>query len=120
MPSAPPVTTTTLPATCIVTPGCLRNSGGENEIEHGGVVAGRAPEPEAVPNPVLKTHPLPGMEDHPSAVQHAARNRDPHRHPRQRRHYRIVEHEAAPAHCEVKADRQPVVTARQHQLDHDP
>src|SRR5213075_3178980 len=53
MPLAPPVTTTTFPATCIVT---LRSLGsGQDKIEDRRVMAGGAREHEAMPDGVLKT-----------------------------------------------------------------
>src|ERR1700732_5189496 len=52
MPLAPPVTTTILSRTCIVKPVCLKL--GQNQIEHGRVVAGRAPPHERKHDYVLE------------------------------------------------------------------
>src|SRR6266446_4955112 len=95
MPLAPPVTTTTFPSTCmVVLPSLLFSA--QNKIEDGRVVAGGAREHKAMPDGVLKTQPLPGMEDHAETVEHAARDDEPQCHGRQRLHHRIVQHHAAP------------------------
>src|SRR5882672_1179234 len=101
MPLAPPVTTTTLPATCITLSVLLKNSG-QNQIEHGRVVAGRAQEHEGMPDRVLKTQPLPGMKDHAEAVQRCAREHEPQRHGGHSRRNRVIEHDAAPAHRQIE------------------
>ena len=59
------------------------------------------------------------MKDHAQTIQHAARDHEPQRHGRQRLHHGVIEHHAAPAHRQIKADRQPVEAARQRQLEHD-
>src|SRR3954447_21316216 len=112
MPLAPPVTTTTLPATCMVTPRFQRLSG-QHEIEHGGVMASRAEQYEGMPDCILKAQALPGVEDDAQAVQRAANDHEPQRHARQRRHHGVIEHDSAPAHGEIKSHRQPVETAGQ-------
>src|SRR6266576_3556521 len=67
MPLAPPVTTTTLPVTCmVVLPSFLFSA--QDKIEDRRVVTGRAAQHEAMPDGVLKTQPLPGVEDHAKTV----------------------------------------------------
>src|ERR1700722_16027257 len=69
MPLPPPVTTTTLSFTCIDEPDFwkleLNRSSGEDEIEHGRIMARRAEQHEAMPDHVLKAKPLPCMEHYP-------------------------------------------------------
>src|SRR6266403_761701 len=120
MPLAPPVTTTILPVTCIATCAFLKSISGQNEIEHGGVMAGRAQQHKGMPDHVLEAQPLPGVEDHTQTIQRSARDYEPKRHGRQRRHDSVIEHEAAPTHRQIEADGEPVETARQHQFEHDP
>src|ERR1700674_5608868 len=60
MPLAPPVTTTILPVTCIGEPVWLKSISGQNQIEYGGVMAGRAQQHEAMPDHVLEAKPVPG------------------------------------------------------------
>src|ERR1700692_2311079 len=119
MPLAPPVTTTTLPVTCIVTSE-VRKSSGQDEIEDCGVMAGRAPQHEGMPDRVLETQALPCMKDDPETVQKAAKRDEPQWHCRQRRPPRVIDHPAAPAHRQIEADRRPVEAAREYQLQHDP
>src|SRR5712675_3618217 len=107
MPLAPPVTTTTLPATCIVTSRFLSLSG-QHEIEHGGVMTGRAEQYEGMPDRILKAQPLPGVEDDAETVQRAADDHEPQRHGRQRRHHGVIEHESAPADRQIESHREPV------------
>jgi hypothetical protein len=59
------------------------------------------------------------MKDDPETVEQAAGYDEPQRQGGQRRHHRVVDHEAAPAHRQIEPDREPVETARQHELDHD-
>ena len=59
------------------------------------------------------------MKDHAEAIERAAGHHEPQRQRRQRRHHAVVEHHAAPAHRQIKPDREPVEAARQHQLEHD-
>src|SRR5260370_2927967 len=66
MPLAPPVTTTTLPATCMVASPMLLFSG-QNHIEDCRVMAGRARQHEAMPDRVLETQPLPGVQNNAQA-----------------------------------------------------
>src|SRR6185436_5858901 len=82
MPLPPPVTTTTLPVTCMaVSPSnFLRQN---DQVEDSRIVAGRAEHDEAVPDRVLKTQPLPGVEDHAGSVQHTACERETQRQCRQ-------------------------------------
>src|SRR4051794_9522801 len=118
MPLAPPVTTTTFPVTCmVVLPSLLFFSqifSAQHKIDDRRVMAGGAGEHEAVPDRVLKAQPFPSMEDHAETVQHAARDNEIQRHSRQRLHHRIVQHHAAPAHRQIKPDREPVVASGQH------
>src|SRR3954465_626303 len=105
MPLAPPVTTTTLPATCIVALRLLKASG-QYQIEHGRVMAGRAEQHEGMPDRILETQPLPCMKDDAETVEHPARGEEPQRKGRQRGDHGVVDHEAAPAHRQIKPDRQ--------------
>src|SRR5205085_3955154 len=75
MPLAPPVTTTTLPATCIVA--LPFETSGQDSIEHGGVMTGGTEQHKTMPDRVLEAQPLPGVEDDTEAVQHAACNDEP-------------------------------------------
>ena len=68
---------------------------------------------------VLEAQPLPGMEDHAGGVQHTARERETQRQCRQLLHHGVIEHHAAPAHGEIKPGRQPVVSTRPCDLQHD-
>src|ERR1700730_10120572 len=120
MPLAPPVTTTILPVTGIATPAVLKAISVQNEIEHGGIMAGRAEQHEVVPDRVLKSQALPGMKDDPETVEQTAGRNEPQRQRRQRHHHGVVQHEAAPAHRQIEPDREPVEPARKYQLDHDP
>src|ERR1700722_13068327 len=113
MPLAPPVTTTTFPATRMV------NVLGQNQIEHGGIMAGRAQQHETMPDHVLEAKPLPAVKDHPKTVKRATCEHEPEREAGQRRHHGIIEHSAAPAHRQINADRDAVITTRQRQLEHD-
>src|SRR4030088_1813558 len=112
MPLAPPVTTTILPVTCIAASAVLKSISGQDEIEDGRVMAGRAEQHKGMPDRVLKTQPLPGMKDNPETIEHAAKRDVPQRQRRPRPPHRVVEHEAAPAHRQIEPDRQPVETAR--------
>src|SRR4051795_13143477 len=96
MPLAPPVTTTTLPATCIAMPRC--SNSGQYEVEHGGVMARGPEQHEGMPDRVLEAQPLPGVEDDAETVEHAADDHQAKRHRRQCRHHGVIEHEPAPAH----------------------
>src|SRR6266404_2155305 len=121
MPLAPPVTTTILPVTCTATSAFFAiRSLGQDEVEHRRVMAGRAQQHETMPDHVLEAKPLPGVKDHTETIQRATRDHEPERHRRQRRHDSIIEHGAAPAHRQKEADREPVETARQHQLERRP
>src|SRR3954466_14512046 len=100
MPLAPPVTTTTLPATCIVA-SCFSRLG-QHEIEHGGVMTGSTEQYKGMPDGILKAQPPPGMEDDAQAVQRAADDDEPQRHGRQRHHNGVIEHEPAPAHRQIE------------------
>src|SRR4030081_1666378 len=119
MPLAPPVTTTILPVTCIAASAVLKSISGQNEIEYGGVMAGRAEQHEGVPDRVLKTQPLPGMKDYAEAVERSARDHEPKRQAGKHRGHGVIEHGAAPAHRQIEADRDAVVAARQRELQHD-
>src|SRR6266478_9760282 len=70
MPLAPPVTTTTLPGTCIAAPPFVWVSG-QNQIEHRGIVAGRAEQHEAMPDHVLETQAPPGVKDDAKSIEQA-------------------------------------------------
>src|SRR4051812_33731321 len=83
MPLAPPVTTTTLPATCMITLRLSKKISAQNDVEHGGIVAGRAGQHEAMPDHVLETQPPPGVENDPQAVEYSARDQEGQRHGRQ-------------------------------------
>src|SRR6186713_1022293 len=102
MPFAPPVTTTTLPVTCMrrLLLYCLIPLRGtrsaQHEVEHRGIMACRAGQDKAVPDRILEAQPPPGMEDHAKAVEQAA-GEDEAQHQRgQRLDHGIVEHHAAP------------------------
>src|SRR6201994_299861 len=116
MPLAPPVTTTILPFTCIVTPAGLKSVLRQHQIEHGGVVARGAEQHETVPDHVLKAQPLPCVEDYPETVEQATGENKPERQLRQRGQSGIVGDDAAPAHREIKADRHPVEAPGKEQL----
>src|SRR6266567_3297881 len=113
MPLAPPVTTTTLPVTCMrrlplshtapLMP--LRGTcSAQHEVEHRGIMACRAGQDKAVPDRVLEAQPPPGMEDHAEAVENAARQHAAQRQRGQRLDHGAVEHHAAPTHREIDAD----------------
>src|SRR3981081_4774196 len=104
MPLAPPVTTTILSVTCIAPSAFLKSISGQNEIEHGGVMAGRAQQHEAMPDHVLETQPLPCMKDDPEAIEQATGRNEPQRQGRQQCHNLVVDHEAAPAHRAIEPD----------------
>src|ERR1700732_1117249 len=114
MPLAPPVTTTILSRTCIAKPVCLKL--GQNQIEYGRVMAGRAQQHERMPDHVLEAKPLPGMEDNTETIEKAAGDNEPERELRQRRQAGIVGDDPAPAHGEIKTDRDPVEASREKQL----
>src|SRR6185312_8840277 len=109
MPLPPPVTTTTLPVTCIAVSPCYRFLR-QNHIKDSRIVAGRAEQDEAVPDRVLETQPLPGMEDHAGGIQYASRERETQRQRRQPLHHGVIEHDAAPAHRQIEPGRQAVVS----------
>src|SRR3974390_624313 len=121
MPFAPPVTTTTLPLTCMAAPVILKLLSGQHEVEHGSVVARRAQEHERMPDHVLKAKPLPCVEDYPETVEQATGDKKPERQLRQRGQAGVVGDRPAPPHSEVETDRHAVETARekQHQQDAD-
>src|SRR6202041_2353615 len=105
MPLAPPVTTTTLPATCIVSLRFLEclwnifwNISGQNEIEHGGIVASRAQQHKTMPDRVLEAQPLPRVKDHPETIEQATGGNQPQRQMRERRQAGIIGNQPAPAH----------------------
>ena len=79
MPLAPPVTTTILPLTCIAKPDLLGLSLGQNEVEHGGIVARRAEKHETMPDRVLEAQPSPCVKDYPETVEQATREDEPQR-----------------------------------------
>src|ERR1700722_8797614 len=97
MPLAPPVTTTILPATCIAPSAVLKSkSSGQNQIEHRGVMAGRAQQHEGMPDRVLETQPLPGVKNYPETIEQAPGRDEPQGQEPQRRHPRVVDHDNAP------------------------
>src|SRR5215208_169647 len=121
MPLPPPVTTTTLPVTCMaVSPlehdpekwePVFRKDHAQtknyrflrqNHIKDSRIMAGRAEQDEAMPDRVLETQPLPSMKDHAGGIQHAARERETQRQRRQLFHHGVIEHHAATAHGEIK------------------
>src|SRR5512135_1236299 len=83
MPLAPPVTTTTLPFTCMAEPVILKTVSGQHEVEHGGVVARRAQQHETMPDHVLKAQPLPCVEDYSETVEQTTGKDEPDRRMRQ-------------------------------------
>src|ERR1700733_8912872 len=117
MPLAPPVTTTILPLTCIAEPEWWWKALGQNQIEHGGVMACRAEKHEAMPDHILEAKPLPCVEDYPETVEQATGEDEPDRQFRQRGQPGVIGDDAAPAHCEVEPDRQPIKASGEHQLD---
>src|SRR5271156_447562 len=116
MPLAPPVTTTTLPATCIVTSRFYLFSG-QNQIEHRGVMAGCAQQDETMPDHVLEAQPPPGMKNHAETIERAAHQHQPQRHLRQRGHDPIVKHYSAPAERQIEPDREAIEAAGPAQLE---
>src|SRR5262245_3911159 len=123
MPLPPPVTTTTLPATCMAPSPSFMSLFYyrllQDDVEHRRVVAGGAAQHEAVPDRVLETQPLPGVEHHAERIEHPAGNDEAQRQRRQGPHHGVIEHQAAPAHSKVKSDRQAVEPSRIFQLQHD-
>src|SRR5436190_2229740 len=126
MPLPPPVTTTTLPVTCMAPSQYSHQRifisailSAQNDVDHRRIMTGCAAQHKAMPNRVLETQPLPGMEDHAKGIEHAARHHEPQRHGRQGLHHGIIEHQAAPAHGKVEADCDPVEAAGEFQLEHD-
>src|SRR5580693_2792129 len=115
---AAPVTTTTLPVTCIAASRFYVLSG-QNQIEHGGVVAGGAQQHETMPDRVLEAQPSPGVKDHAETIERATGEHEPQRQFRQRCHHRIVEHDAAPAERQIEPDRDAVEAAGPAKLEHD-
>src|SRR5689334_7081996 len=67
MPLPPPVTTTTLPVTCMapspLVVALFYYRSLQDDVEHRRVVAGRAAQHKAVPDRILETQPLPGVKD---------------------------------------------------------
>src|SRR5882762_1448841 len=63
IPLPPPVTTTILPATCMISLPLAQEISAQDDVEHGGIVAGRAQQHEAMPDRILEAKPLPGVED---------------------------------------------------------
>src|SRR3954464_9353500 len=119
MPLAPPVTTTILPATCI-TPSTFWIFSGQNEIEHGRIMAGRPQQHEAVPDRILEAQPLPSVKDDSETIKQPASGDEPYRQARQRGYSGVVHHEAAPAHRKIENDRQAIETPGEQQFDHNP
>src|SRR6516165_7028459 len=119
MPLAPPVTTTTLPLTCMAAPVFLKLQSGQHEIEHGGVVARRAQQHEGMPDHVLKAKPLPCVEDYPETVEQATGDKKPERQLRQRGKAGVVGDRPAPPHSEVETDRHAVEASREKQFQQD-
>src|SRR6478736_1373718 len=76
MPLPPPVTTTTLPVTCMAPSPlmcrCFYYRSLQDDVEHRRVVADGAAQHKAVPDRVLETQPLPGVEYHAESVEHPA------------------------------------------------
>src|SRR5262245_26812394 len=123
IPLPPPVTTTTLPATCMAPSPSFMSlfyyRSLQDDVEHRRVVAGGAAQHKAVPDRVLETQPLPGVEHHAESIEHTARDDEAYRHGRQRLDHGVIEHHAAPAHGEVKPDREAVEPSGEFQLQHD-
>src|SRR5438876_9513712 len=96
MPFPPPVTTTTLPVTCMAPSPLflvvIYYRSLQDDVEHRRVVAGRAAQHKAVPDRVLEAQPLPGVKNHAERIEHAARDDEAHRHGRQRLDHGIIEH----------------------------
>src|SRR3984957_21091807 len=107
MPLAPPVTTTILPLTCIANPDFSESALGQNQIEHGRVMARRAEKHETMPDRVLEAQPLPCVEDYPETVEQATGKDQPEHQLWQLREAGVIGDNAAPAHREVEPDRQP-------------
>src|SRR6185312_8520124 len=116
MPLPPPVTTTTLPVTCIVT-SCFCFLSGQDEVHHRRVVAGRAQQHERMPDHVLETQPPPGVKNHTQAIERATGEHEPDRQLRQPAEHGMIEHHAAPAEGEIKPDRELVEAARPAELE---
>src|SRR5207248_10326341 len=102
MPLPPPVTTTTLPVTCMALLPLIMILRQDHHMENSRIMAGGAEQDEAVPDGVLEAQPLPGMEDHAQTIEHAARHHEAQRQRRHRLHHRIVNHDAAPAQREIE------------------
>src|SRR5262249_32297813 len=117
MPLAPPVTTTTLPATCIAT--SPRWPSGQDQGEHRGVMAGPPEQDETMQDHVLEAQPPPGMKDDPETIERAAGQHAPQRQLRQCRNDAVVEHQPAPAEREIEPDRETVEPAGPAQFQHD-
>src|SRR5579864_5512041 len=117
MPLAPPVTTTTLPFTCMARPSDLVL--GQNQIEHGRVMARRAEQHEQMPDHVLEAEPLPCVKDYTESVEQATGKDEPERKARQGGEAGVVGDHTAPAHGEIEADRQPLEAPRKKRLQDD-
>src|SRR5439155_24247008 len=105
MPLAPPVTTTTLPVTCMrrlllsYTASLIPFRGAcsaQHEVEHRGIMARRAGQDKAVPDRILEAQAPPGMEDHAKAVEQATGKDEVQHQRRQRLDHGVVEHQPAP------------------------
>src|SRR3954451_16488211 len=107
MPLAPPVTTTTLPVTCmrrLLFLYCFWSCSAQHEVEHRGIMARRAGQDKAVPDRILEAQPAPSVEDDAKGVERPPRHHKPQRHRGERLDHGIIEHHPAPAHHEINAD----------------
>src|SRR3954466_9090327 len=118
MPLPPPVTTTTLPVTCMAALPLIFLCQ-HDQVEYSRIMAGRAEQDEAMPDRVLEAQALPGVEHHAQTIEYASRHHEPQRQRRHRLHHGIAEHHAAPAQRQIKAHGQAIVSPRQRQLQHD-
>src|ERR1700722_20668524 len=93
---------------------------GQNEIEHGSVVAGRTEQHKTMPDRVLKAQPPPRVKDNAETIEQAAGDNQTQRQMRQRRQAGIVGNQPAPAHRQIETHRYPVEAPREKKLQHNP
>src|SRR3954465_11166665 len=76
MPLPPPVTTTTLPVTCMAALPLIFLCQND-QVENSRIMAGRADQHEAMPGRVLEAQALPGVEHHAQTIEYASRHHEP-------------------------------------------
>src|SRR3954451_16227364 len=122
MPLAPPVTTTTLPVTCMRRLLLLCrfwSCSAQHEVENRGIMARRAGQDKAVPDRILEAQTAPGVEYDAKGVERPTRHHKPQRHHGKSLDHGVIEHHPAPANHEINADGDTVEPPRVAKLQHD-